>query len=82
MKWIGRRLKDLFYGLGNTHLDLGRVLSFFAILAPLGAAIWNAHLGKEIDLNAFGVGLAAVVTACAVLIAAKDSQKRKADTTK
>lgn len=79
MRWLGRRCKDLFYGHGNKHLDLGRVLSFFAVMAPIGAAGWNVSLGKEIDLQAFGLGIAAVVTACAVLIVAKDREKRKAD---
>lgn len=78
MKWIGKRLKDLFYGNGNKHLDLGRVLSLFAVMAPLAAAGWNVYLGLEIQLGEFGGGIAAVVTACAVLIASKDAQQRKA----
>lgn len=78
LRWLANRLKDLFYGPGNVHLDLGRVVSFIVSLAPVGAAIWNARLGKEINLQDFGLGIAAVVTACAVLIAAKDAEKRKA----
>ena len=78
MKWLGRRFKDLFYSVGNRNLDLGRVLSFFAVMGPLCAAGYNMCLGKEINLQDFGLGLAAVVTACAVLIASKDAQRRKA----
>ena len=81
LRWIGRRLKDLFYGTGNVHLDLGRVLSFFSILTPIAAAGYNMWLGKEIELQELGMGLAAVVTACAVLIKMKDAEARKAKAT-
>lgn len=79
LRWIAARLRDLFYGPGNTYLDLGRVVGFIAALALIGSAFWNMHLGKEIELGPAGLGggLAAVVGAIAGLIAAKDIARKK-----
>lgn len=73
-RWVAARLKDLFYGPGNTYLDLGRIISTAVAIALIGAQLWNIHLGKEIDLGPGGLGggLAALITAIAALIAAKD----------
>jgi hypothetical protein len=74
VRWLAARLKDLFYGPGNAYLDLGRILATAVALALIGAQLWNIYLGKEIDLGPGGLGggLAAVITAIAALIAAKD----------
>lgn len=73
------RLRDLFFGPGNVYLDLGRVLSTIMAVALIGAQLWNMWLGKEVDLGPGGLGggLAAVLTAAAALIAAKDLSHRK-----
>lgn len=78
-RWIADRLKDLFYTVGNEHLDLARVTgAFFAGLAAF-ALFWNAlHLGKEIDLAAFLGGLTALAGGIAALIATKDWARKKA----
>lgn len=77
-RWIAERLKDLFYSVGNEHLDLARLVgAFFAGLAAF-ALFWNAlHLGKEIDLAAFLGGLTALAGGIAALIATKDWARRK-----
>lgn len=72
LRWIGERLKDLFYGPANIALDLGRVIGFATAASLIGAAGWNAFLGEPIDLMAYGTGLAAVVGAIAALVAMKD----------
>lgn len=78
-RWIAERLKDLFYSVGNEHLDLARLVgAFFAGLAAF-AVLWNSlHLGKEIDLAAFLGGLTALAGGIAALIATKDWARRKA----
>ena len=63
---------DLFAGVNNEAWDLGRILSFLAMLPLFISAGWNLWRGEAIDISSLGVGIAAVVTACAVLIAAKD----------
>lgn len=66
--------KDLFYGLGNRHADLGRILAGLAMASMLGGQIWNIHLGQPIDLgpNGLGGGLTGVLGAVAALIFFKD----------
>jgi len=80
--WIANRLKDAFYYSGNEHLDLGRVLAFLGATAEVGAAVWNMHLHKDIDLGPGGLGggLAAVLTAAAGFLAAKAWERRAAST--
>ena len=65
LRWIAERLKDLLYDPTNGHLDTGRVAAWLAIVASLGAAVWNVHLRKEIDLGVTGfpAGLAALLGA-------------------
>jgi hypothetical protein len=77
-RWLCERTKDLFYSVGNEHLDLARVVgAFFAGLAAF-AVLWNAvKLGLEIDLAAFLGGLTALAGGIAGLIAAKDWARRK-----
>lgn len=82
MKFFRRCIKffaDLWKGPGNAYWDLGRIAATISILSLIGGQLWNIHLGKEIDLGpgGFGGGLAALVTACAVLIAAKDIARAK-----
>jgi hypothetical protein len=76
LRWLSERLKDLFYDATNTYLDPGRVASWLALLSILGAAAWNIHLHKEIDLSATGfpAGLAALLTAVIIYIH-KDRQR-------
>jgi hypothetical protein len=70
LRWIAERLKDLLYDPTNAWLDPGRVASWLSILAVVLAAVWNIHLGKEIDLGATGfpAGLAAILTVAIVYI--------------
>jgi hypothetical protein len=48
----------------------GRIGAALAILAELGAALWNAWLHQPIELGSLGGGLAAILTASAALLAA------------
>lgn len=77
-RWICERTKDLFYSVGNEHLDLARLVgAFFAGLAAF-ALFWNSlHLGKEIDLAAFLGGLTALAGGIAALIVTKEWARRK-----
>jgi hypothetical protein len=64
-RWITERLKDLFYGPGNTKLDNGRVAALIA-LCMMVAGVWhNVRLEQAIDLGPAGLGggLAAVLAA-------------------
>lgn len=61
LKWVKERLKDVFYDASNAHLDIGRCLGYLFADAIIGAAIWNMHLGKEINLAEFGTALTAVL---------------------
>lgn len=72
LRWIAERLKDVFYSTGNEHLDLGRLIVWSASTLMAFAAIWNAlKMHQAIDLAALGGGLAAVMTAGAAILAAK-----------
>lgn len=79
LRWIAERLKDLFYSVGNEHLDLARLIgALFAGLAAF-SLFWNSlHLGREIDLAAFLGGLTALAGGIAVMIATKEWARRKA----
>lgn len=63
LRWIGERLKDLLYDATNEHLDNGRCIAGLALFSLVGAALWNMHLHKEIDLSAFGTGMSLVLGA-------------------
>jgi hypothetical protein len=68
--WIAERAKDLLYGPGNNHLDIGRVTALGAALLLSFAALWNMYLKQPIDLGPGGLGggLAAILTAAVVYI--------------
>jgi hypothetical protein len=63
LKWFAARLKDLLYDPSNEHLDNGRCIAALSLLSLVGAAGWNMHLHKEIDLSAFGTGMSLVLGA-------------------
>lgn len=68
-------LRDLFMGVGNTAWDLGRILGAAGLVGVIAAAVWNVTLGLPIELDKLGVALAAVLTAAAALVYAKDRAK-------
>lgn len=80
LRWIGNRLRDLFYATGNEHLELARCIAgLFAGLAAF-AVYWNAiHLGKEINLGELLTGLAALAGALGLGIAVKDWVRKLAN---
>lgn len=63
-----RWFKDIFYDSTNTHLDSGRCIAYFALFNLIGAALWNMHLHKEINLSEYGMGLGTVLTALVVYV--------------
>lgn len=69
---------DLFAGVGNTQWDLGRIMGFLAFLPMVAAVVHNILVGTAIDLMALGGGTAAIYTAVAILIAAKDVARTNA----
>jgi hypothetical protein len=73
LRWIGTRLKDLFYGPGNLHLELNRVSVGFSGLLVIAAVAWDMHKGQPIDLGPGGLsgGLAALITASGLGISVK-----------
>lgn len=75
---IGTFVADLFKGPGNAYWDLGRILGFLAPTSLILTAIWNMHLGKDIDLGpgGFAGGMSAVLTAVALFILAKDRSSK------
>lgn len=77
LKWIRKISYDMFYGPGNEHADLGRILAFFSVLTTFGGALWNTLLGLPLELGPTGYpgGLALVLGGAAALIYAKDRAK-------
>lgn len=71
-------LKDLFYGHNNEAADLGRILGFFGVLGVLASVGWNMSLGLPLDIDKIGIALAAVLTAAAALVYAKDRARTEA----
>jgi hypothetical protein len=69
---------DLFKGPGNHYWDLARIIATLAVLAEVGGQAWNIHLHKEIDLGPSGLGggLASILTAAAVFLAAKTYSRK------
>jgi hypothetical protein len=69
-------LADLLMGPNNTYWDLGRVMAALAIAAIVAPSVWNLYLavqlGIPVEIDKLGIGLAAVVTSAAALIALKD----------
>lgn len=67
-------LRDLFAGPGNASWDLGRIIGTLAFLSVLAALAYTMAMGLPVDLGVTGFpgGLAAVITAIAAFIAAKD----------
>lgn len=70
LRWIAERLKDLLYGPGNDHLDIGRVTALVALVSLIGATVANIRMHQAIDLGPGGLGggLGAVLTAAVVYI--------------
>lgn len=50
----------------------GQIVTVIALLTEIAAAVWNVHLGKDVDLGPGGLGggLAAILTAGTALLAA------------
>lgn len=73
-RWIAERLKDLFYGQGNAHLELNRVFAGLGGALMVAATAWDIHLGRPIEVGPGGLGggLAAIITAAGLAISAKD----------
>jgi hypothetical protein len=65
-------IRDLFMGPNNEHWDLGRIIAGFTNLAMVLSIAWNISLGLPLDVDKIGIGVAAVLGACAALIYAKD----------
>ena len=76
--WAMERLRDLFFAVGNEHLDLARCIAgLFSGLAAF-AVLWDAVvLHQAIDLGGFLMGLAALATAVWAGVAAKDWARAK-----
>jgi hypothetical protein len=72
-------IADLFKGPGNHYWEIGRIILGMASSLMALATLWNIHLHQAIDLSALGTGLAAVITAGAILIPAKDWVRAKHD---
>lgn len=68
-------IRDLFMGVGNQNWDIGRIGGALAVLSMMAAEVWNITLGLPIDLDKFGVGMAAVLGGAAAWIYAKDRAK-------
>lgn len=69
-RWISERLKDLFYGPGNSNLDHGRVTAFLSFATIVAGLVHNIRLGQPIDLGPAGLpgGLALVLGALVVYL--------------
>lgn len=78
IRWIGNRLKDLFYATGNEHLELGRSVTGILTSLIVFSVWWNAvRMGQAIQLGELLTGLAAFITAAGLGIAAKDWVRTK-----
>lgn len=54
-----------------------KISSFIALFSYLGNTTYSIHTGHAPDLQSFGVGLAAVLSGCGALIAAKQATQTK-----
>lgn len=78
IRWIGNRLKDLFYATGNEHLELGRSVTGVLTSLIVFSVWWNAvRMNQAIQLGELLTGLAAFITAAGLGIAAKDWVRTK-----
>lgn len=77
LRWLAKLGRGLWYGPGNLDPDLARVGASFALLLMAVGMGWNMSLGLPLELGptGFGGGLAAVCTAVAAWIYAKDRAK-------
>jgi hypothetical protein len=73
----GGFLADLFKGPGNHYWEIGRIILGMSSSLMAFATLWNIHLRQAVDLSALGTGLAAIITAGAILIPAKDWARSK-----
>jgi len=62
-------------GIGNEHWDEGRIIAGFGQFLIFMAEVWNMLLGLPLEIDKLGIAEAAVVTASAALIYAKDRAK-------
>jgi hypothetical protein len=78
LRWTSERFRDLFYAVGNEHLDLARCIAgLFSGLAAF-AILWNALvMHQAIDLGGFLTGLAALAASIWAGVAAKDWARAK-----
>lgn len=61
--WLKERLKDIFYDSTNTHLDIGRLIGYQAVVILVGSILWNMHLGKELSIAEVGTALVGLLGA-------------------
>lgn len=78
IRWVGERLKDLFYATGNENLELGRSVTGVLTSLIVFSVWWNAvKMQQAIQLGELLTGLAAFIGAAGLGIAAKDWIKSK-----
>jgi hypothetical protein len=63
---------DLFCGIGNTYLDLARILSGIAFLGVNMLAVYRAIQGEPPTLADYASANLQVLTGCAIFIGGKD----------
>ncbi len=60
---IKQFIKDCLTGIDGESFDIGRVLWALAFLIGMGLEIYSVIEGKQFDLQAFGIGVGALLLA-------------------
>lgn len=71
-------LKHCFTGADNSTYDIGRVLWAIAFLVGMGLTIYGVFSAKPFDLQAFGIGVGALILAGGAALKLKESTEPKA----
>jgi hypothetical protein len=70
-------LKHCFTGADNTTYDIGRVLWAVAFVIGLAMHVYMTLIGKPYDLQAYGLGIGAILLAGGAAIKMKESSEPK-----
>jgi hypothetical protein len=71
--------RDLFAGPGNAHWDLGRFMAAGSLVSLVAAQFHALVEGQELNIQDFGLALAAVLGGAGALIALKDRARSTAE---
>lgn len=72
-------LADLFCNVKNTHWELARVLSAWAVISTSAIAFYKLFQGQELELTSYATAMMTVLGGSAVFIGLKDGVRSHAE---